>query len=272
MVSAGSLCHSSRLKFFPDGSIELLVCSESVFHADGWELASWDVKKKRRSSGSSDLSRSRRRASASVRDLALCNSFTWFVTLTLDSTKIDRYDIKAITKKLNTWLDNAVRRKGLKYILVPEYHKDGAIHFHGFFNDISGFTPSGTYSGGLAGPRPRRPASDALLSSWLSSGAHEVFNFEPWGFGFTSAIRLYGEYEKAISYVCKYISKSEEKIGGRWFFSGGSLSRPEISFSDFNLSEVLSLDSAFAFSVAGRSYALWRGSPEILSTLGCFYE
>ena len=65
--------------------------------------------------GASEASadRARRRAAAKVRDLALSNRFRWFVTLTLDRERIDRYDVGVITKKLNQVMDNLVRRRGL---------------------------------------------------------------------------------------------------------------------------------------------------------------
>ena len=76
--------------------------------------------------------RSMRRARAKLRRLALATGFDFFVTLTLDPAKIDRYDGEAVVKALGRWCDNMVRRHGLRYILVPERHKDGAYHFHGF--------------------------------------------------------------------------------------------------------------------------------------------
>ena len=84
-----------------------------------------------------------RRARAKVRRLALSNDFRWFVTLTLDPQKVDRYDPAAVVRKLNQWCSNQVKRKGLCYILVPERHKDGALHFHGFFNDALEAVDSG---------------------------------------------------------------------------------------------------------------------------------
>ena len=76
-----------------------------------------------------------RRARGKLRRLALANEFRWFVTLTIDPQKCDSFDGAAVVKKLNAWCSNMVQRKGLRYILVPERHKDGALHFHGFFND-----------------------------------------------------------------------------------------------------------------------------------------
>ena len=159
-------------------------------------------------SASACFDRAMRRARARVRDIALSNPFSHFVTLTLAPDQVDRYDPGAIGKRLRVWLDNQVRRKGLCYVLVPERHKDGAIHYHGFFNDALTYTDSGH----------------------RDDKGHPIFNIPAWSFGFTTAIPIYGNYPQAVSYVCKYIGKQGEKIGGRWYLSGGSLQGPEIQY------------------------------------------
>ena len=74
-----------------------------------------------------------------------------------------------------------------------------------------------------------------------------VYNLPSWTFGFTALIKLYGDYSAAIGYVCKYVSKSTEKIGGRWFFHGGALRKPEVRFADLNLEELQQLRGARSF-------------------------
>ena len=162
----------------------------------------------------------------------MCNAFSYFVTLTLDPSKIDRYDFPTVSHKLKTWLDNNVRRRGLVYILVPELHKDGAIHFHGFFNDALPAVDSGTLCSVPGKKKPCRPRSQNQREEWLAAGAHVVFNLPRWSLGFSTAIELYGEYSAAVGYVCKYIGKGSKKIGGRWYLSGGALQRPVIELSD----------------------------------------
>lgn len=153
------------------------------------------------------MARSMRRARAKVRRLALANEFSYFVTLTLSPDEVDRYDAAAIMKRVNRWLSNMVQRHGLRYILVPERHKDGAFHFHGFF----------------AGP-----GLEAVPSGHSDSQGHEIFNLPQWGFGFTAAIGLYGTYSQAVGYVCKYIGKQGgERPMGRWYYSGGDLKEPQ---------------------------------------------
>lgn len=204
---------NGRLKTYPDGTQELLVCDKPIFGLDGWEERRPDGderSKAKRGGAEGAKERSMRRARQQIRDYALCSNFTYFVTLTLDKEKINRYDIAEIVKRLRIWLDNRVRRNDLRYILVPERHKDGAIHFHGFFNDALAVVDSGR--------------ADKL--------GHKIYNLPSWGFGFTTAIKLYGDYHRAVAYVCKYVGKTPEKIGGRWYYSGGSLSLPRVDFVD----------------------------------------
>lgn len=194
------------------------------------------------------LARSKRRALTAVRDYALSNSFQYFVTLTLDAAKIDRYDYDSIISAMRIWCDNQVRRKGLKYILVPEHHKDGALHFHGFFPEGVSVADSGTIIPPEGG-KPRKPRSRAQRAQWLQGGGHIVYNLPDWGYGYSTAISLYGSYHAAVAYVCKYISKAPGKIGGRWYFSGGKLAKPDIQFSDASLEDVLRSSTAREYSV-----------------------
>lgn len=80
------------------------------------------------------LSRARR----VVLELALCNDWEYFCTFTISKDKHDRYNLKEWYKKFTQWLRDQ-RKKGydIKYLLVPERHKDGAWHMHGFFSGIS---------------------------------------------------------------------------------------------------------------------------------------
>ena len=264
---------TARVKSFPGGKAEVLVCDRPIFGGSGWEARNPGHVRARRADGEGhDVARAVRRARAQVRDIARCTPFRWFVTLTLDARRVDRYDMKAITRHLNRWLDNQVRRKGLAYVLVPERHKDGAVHFHGFFNDALEAVDSGTIS--RPGRKsPQRPRSARQRAEWLEAGGHIVYNLPGWSWGFTTAIALYGDYEAAVSYVCKYIGKDMEpgaspngdgqklrpnisKIGGRWYYSGGALGRPEVTYCDLGFRESLEEPGAYRFDLpqAGLSF------------------
>ena len=184
-----------------------------------------------------DIDRSMRRARAKVRRLALANDFRWFVTLTLDPQKVNSKEPADVVRKLNAWCSNMVQRNGLRYILVPEYHKKGGIHFHGFFSDSLQAVDSGTIKPPQGG-KPRRPRSAAQRAEWLQNGGQIVYNLPGWTLGFTTAMELYGEYPAAVAYVCKYIGKEGEKPAGRWYYSGGNLVEASVEYVDISPAEL----------------------------------
>ena len=279
----------SRIKRFPNQIVEIMAADRPIFKAPGWEPVERsgsstvsnkrDTKQNNQDPTGASVVRSIRRARAKVREIALANNFTMFVTLTLDGAKIDRYDPAAIVKKLSTWADNQVRRRGLRYVLVPEHHKDGALHFHGFLSwpDGAGFVDSGTIQAPGA-KKPRRPRSQRQRDEWLAAGGHPVYNVPSWPFGFSTAIPVYGDYLAAVNYCCKYIGKEMDapqgegqgcdpaallggKIGGRWYYSGGKLDKPLVEYADLGVRDVAAMAGGYAFDIAeaGLSMALYRG-------------
>lgn len=198
---------------YPNGCMDIICSSDRLFMPPGWEAAedfsgpgrrgpSPAKREKGKKSEGADMLRSMRRARANLRRLALSNEFEYFVTLTLDPKKIDRYDGAAVTKTLSRWCDNMVRRHGLRYILVPEQHRDGAFHFHGF----------------MSGP------GLIVTDSGIRWDGRAVYNLPQWTLGFSTAQHLYGEYSAAVGYCCKYIGKQHgQRPLGRWYYSGGDL-------------------------------------------------
>lgn len=281
MVPDGCTRHNMRLYVWPDGSQTLTACTRPVFRDPGWEsssrskaapvlLSSADVAESAMVAAERDgrylsdgetppvdvenITRAVRRARAAVQRLARANSFAYFVTLTFDDAKVDRHDDRAVLAKLNNWLHNAAKRSGLAYVLVPERHKDGAIHLHGFINGALPVTDSGTVIP-AGGGRPKRPKGARDRARLLDAGAHIVYNLNGWPFGFSTAIALYGNYRAAVGYVCKYIGKQlspasglPERIGGRWYYSGGPLIRPAPVLLDGDFSDVEAMDG-YSFQV-----------------------
>jgi hypothetical protein len=200
-----------------------------------------------------------RRARTAVRDIAMSNDFRYFVTLTLDETRVNRYDMGDITRKLNAWLSNQVQRRGLRYVIVPELHRDGAIHFHGLFNDALECRDSGTCIP-PGGGRPRKPRSKSEREKWLAEGGRVVWNLPGWTLGFTTALELVGDYSAAVGYVCKYIGKQGDKPGGRWYYSGGELRGPAITYAPLEWRDVAAMPGAYVVEVpeAGAVFAVYR--------------
>lgn len=272
---ARSFCRVKRYPCAPD-LFEVMACSEPIFRTEGGlekrERAFWagdasaashgPQKAAKRPSAAADAAanqeRSMRRAASQMRDVCLSTPFRYFVTLTLDPAKIDRHDMEALTKVLNRWADNRVRRNGLAYVLVPERHKDGAIHLHGFFTESVPLLDSGTMK--LPGSkRPRRPRDAKQRAEWEAAGAKPVYNIPGWTLGFSTAIPLDGAYEAAVAYCCKYVRKAAEKIGGRWFYRGGKLGKPVVEYAEVDVNDVAACEGAYTFTAGGHMFALLRG-------------
>lgn len=245
-----SVKHYAKTYVYPCGIMDIVASTEPVFGDKGWEDAedyskpkAYSAEKRKRMVGddeakAEDIKRSMRRARGKLRRLALANDFRYFVTLTLDPAKVDSHDGEAVVKKLNAWCSNAVQRHGLRYLLVPERHKKGGIHFHGFFNDVLPAVDSGTIRVPWA-KKPRRPKSERERADWLAAGGKVVYNLPGWALGFTTAMKLYGDYPAAVAYVCKYIGKDGTKPAGRWYYSGGDLVEPAVHYGEISPAELV---------------------------------
>lgn len=95
-----------------------------------------DVRKLEKASRRQDsIDRSVRRSRMMVKDIIACNSWDYWCTFTFSPKKVDRLDFDQCRRKMSLWLD---RQKQLRYIIVPELHKNGAIHFHALLANYHG--------------------------------------------------------------------------------------------------------------------------------------
>ena len=81
-----------------------------------------------------NIARSRGR----IRELALCNRWDYFATLTLSPEWGDRRDLPRWRASLSQWLRDLRKQFGahIDYLLVPEEHKAGGWHMHGLLRGI----------------------------------------------------------------------------------------------------------------------------------------
>lgn len=235
--------YNSRVTLYPDehGKYskigKIMIADRQIFHTGKAELSGGSAanqKKKPKKpiypdeneieylpwDSGENLRRAQRRAFNRVRDLVSCNNWKWFITFTLDENEISRTDYNDVIKKLNVWLSNRVQRHGLKYVIVPEFHSDGAaIHFHGVVNEL----PKVVYSG----KRKR-----------YASGTKRVYNVADWPYGFSTAIKCSGDGAQVGGYIAKYITKESRKVGGRYFLHGGDLQEPQYFYFNCNYADV----------------------------------
>ncbi len=133
------------------------------------------------------------RAKTKVIDLALSNPFDMFMTFTFDSKKYDRYDVDARKQQLGFWFNNQRNIHGkFGYLVVPEYHKDGALHFHGLFMDYKG----------------------NLKDSGIKQNGRTVYNIASYRGGYTTAVKI-DNIAKVAGYIGKYLTKDMPKFKGK---------------------------------------------------------
>lgn len=155
--------------------------------------------------------RAEKRAKTEVRDIVIMTPFEHFCTFTLDPKKFPhRYDISICKMAMHKWLEGQRKKYGrFGYLIVAEYHKDGAIHFHALFAGYKG------------------PISD----SGVKHDNKPVYNLPAWRYGFSTAkliVQTPADRAKVAGYLTKYITKDMPVFAGKKrFWVSKGLPRPE---------------------------------------------
>lgn len=102
----------------------------------GYEAIDGDGTKGKKNTAGNErkLAESLSRTKSTIFELALCNPWEWFVTLTLNPEYHDRENLKVYQKKLSEFLKNYNRlnKTAIRYLLIPELHNDKiSWHMHG---------------------------------------------------------------------------------------------------------------------------------------------
>ena len=148
-----------------------------------------------------------RRTRRTIHDLVKCNDFDLFVTFTFNPKKVDRYDMLGVYLKMQGWLRRQHNdNPDFKYLIVPEQHKDGAIHFHALMADYK----------------------FPLKKTNVIQDSRRVYNIDTFRFGFTNATYLPADdKDKAANYIAKYITKDMVALHNkRRYWSSKNLLKP----------------------------------------------
>lgn len=161
------------------------------------------------------------RSKSKVYEYAMCNDFTLFCTLTIDQKKVgDRYSLKAYHRALAQWIRDYNKKYDchIRFLLIPEQHKDGAWHMHGLMMGLplEHLTPFA-----LAEKLP------PYIRGKLKKG-EMVYNWLPYAkkFGYVDIEPLRSR-EAAAKYITKYITKdmarSVSELGAHLYYSSQGL-------------------------------------------------
>lgn len=194
------------LKKYHNHNYSLVLCKS--LRVKGFELDKRKYSKKN-TVNTSKLNNNISRAKSKIREYALCNDFQYFVTLTIDPKKYDRYNLKTYYKDLAKFLNDYGRnhKTKIKYILIPEKHKDGAWHMHGL---ISG-----------------------VLDKHLIENDNNYLTWKQYArkFGYISLGEVQ-DHDKVSNYITKYITKDMantiNELGGHMYYCSKGLKTAEI--------------------------------------------
>lgn len=151
---------------------------------------------------SQSLSRSKSR----VFELAMCNEFKHFCTFTQNKELRDRFDINEFRKDFAMLVRNLNRTRveedKIKYLLIPEKHKNGAWHMHGL---LQGLTNEDLREFTLSEKLPYKIRNQLL-------NGEKVYNWEKYSkkFGFFTCTEVKNGVA-CSKYITKYITKDLQK-------------------------------------------------------------
>lgn len=175
-----------------------------------------------------------RRTKTTVQDIVLCNDFDLFCTFTFDPQKIDRFDYNKCSSAMRRWFSHQRERslehgRELKYLVIPEQHKNGAWHFHAL---MSGYSST---------------LKDTGLKTY---SLRPIYNITSFRLGFTTAVKV-DEKAGVSTYITKYISKSFVKtFNGKRFFCSQGLKRPTRKINSTLIRRVMREQPIFVRKVA----------------------
>lgn len=205
---------NTKAKIYPNGQHKITICSKPIFKVDEYmESVDFTESEPKPKDMSNEVRNdSMKRAKERIFDIAMCNQFDYFITWTLNPELINRYDAKEVSQKLKKFLNNRVQRNGARYLVIPEHHKDGAIHMHGLL--------SGDF--------------DMVDSGHQTKDGKVIWNMPQWSLGYSTAIGLDGSQLAVSKYITKYVTKEFRKIFGSFYYAGGHglVRSPEVRVYD----------------------------------------
>lgn len=215
---------------YNDQVSKLTVCAR--VRKPGYELADGCPQFTRKGEAGNDekLPENIRRAKSKVYELALCNDFTFFCTLTFSQDKVpDRYDLDGCMKRFCKWLNNYNNRRpgaAVRYLLIPEPHQDGAWHLHGLISGV-----------------PESDLREFLLEEHLPdhirkelAKGHRIYQWTAYDqkFGYCTLCPI-RSMDAVSRYITKYITKklgsSLKELNAHLYYRSQGLKQKELLYS-----------------------------------------
>lgn len=193
------------------------------------------------------------------RDVVLMNDFDWFVTVTFDSSVVQRDDIEEVTALYKKWIDSLrYKSADLGYLGVPEPHKQDkeledyyefdemkkCIHYHMLVKNISwkdlGLIDSGYVCCSWAFSNKKivpKNVFESTKEKYFNKETQQypcitdgltVYNVTTFPFGWATATKVASK-ERCAWYVRKYMDKAfgTTEVFKKRFYYSRNLNLPE---------------------------------------------
>ncbi len=152
------------------------------------------------------------RAKKKIYEISRANDWEWFLTLTFNPQIVDSTDYDRVRDLVSEFFHSMRKRfaPDLKYLIVPELHKDGKkYHFHGLLSNIGNIVMQD--------------------SGKQCDNGEIIYNLKQWHFGFTTATKV-TDSKRVASYITKYITKElcRETDGRHRYLNSANCNRPNV--------------------------------------------
>jgi len=233
------------LKKFNDGTEKIYIKKGTLHSATKEEL-----EKKKSLPQIMTSIQSANRAFNLLLDLANSNTWQWFVTFTFsdEKTKGKRLNDVVVKGIFKNWRTHFKRKlPNMKYLVVPEYHEKGGLHFHGLLGNVTAEDLKLLDSGKVCCHWVSKGfANKAYFENTKSKNelnltdGDTVFNCGAWRYGFSTITEVKSP-EAVKMYIAKYIGKG--KIDPRFFnqkrfWASKNIERPYIEKIKHKIGEV----------------------------------
>lgn len=236
--SVESVTYNTRVRSFPDGTKQFYHSSRNYHRAgdeekavmEAWNQANFDYFRSmypdlpdwcisamcsRFVHDGSSVERKKvdnmKRAVQVVYNIAKSNEFDYFVTFTFNPQVVDSFDYDSCVFAVRQWMD-CNRKRGIKWLIVPEQHDSGRYHFHALVQ------------GQL---RLQNAVNSKTGMPMMDKAGRPIYNVGDYKWGFTTATVI-GDRKRTASYIAKYLSKDITVPKGRKrYWASYGLDRPE---------------------------------------------
>jgi hypothetical protein len=183
------------------------------------------------------------RAKREIIDIALSNTWDYMLTQTISPQYHDRYNTEQQKNLLLSTLKDFRKRydPNLAFILIPETHKDGAIHFHGL----------------LKFNIPSQHLQFIKERNGAQIYSHKLLSKK----GFNELAKIYNHQEFVTYYISKYITKSvKNKITQKRYYRSEKLELPKRYYFSRNKDNWQDIQNAVSIAptYVGQFATKWR--------------